>query len=52
MALLQRRTLYIKKLQAFDMLTERGIPTVDVQTIDQQKFIAISIDREARGASV
>ncbi|KIW91263.1 uncharacterized protein Z519_08159 [Cladophialophora bantiana CBS 173.52] len=44
----QWRSLYIKPLQAFDMLKQRGIPTVDNPTGLQEKFIAISIDREAR----
>ncbi|KIX08098.1 uncharacterized protein Z518_02753 [Rhinocladiella mackenziei CBS 650.93] len=44
----QRRTLYIKQSQAFDMLKERSIPTVDIPTIEEEKFVAISIDREAR----
>lgn len=44
----QRRTLYIKQKQAYDMLNERGIPTVDPPTIKDEKFVAISIDREAR----
>lgn len=44
----QRRTLYIKQSQAFDMLKEKGIPTADSPTGYQEKFIAVSIDREAR----
>lgn len=44
----QRRTLYIKQRQAYDMLNERGIPTVDPPTIKDEKFVAISIDRESR----
>ncbi|KIV88346.1 hypothetical protein PV10_08037 [Exophiala mesophila] len=44
----KRRTLYIKQSQAFDMLKERGIPTVDEATVKEEKFISISIDREAR----
>jgi len=44
----QRRTLYIKQSQVFDMLKGRGIPTIDIPTVDQEKFIAISIDRESR----
>ncbi|RVX73139.1 hypothetical protein B0A52_02266 [Exophiala mesophila] len=44
----QRRTLYIKQSQAFDMLKERGIPTVDEPTVKDEKFVSISIDREAR----
>jgi succinyl-CoA synthetase alpha subunit len=44
----QRRSLYIKQRQAYDMLNERGIPTVDPPTIKDEKFVAISIDRETR----
>lgn len=44
----QKRTLYIKSSQAFDMLKEREIPTIETPTKDQERFIAISIDREAR----
>ena len=44
----QRRNLYIKASQAFDMLKEKGIPTVDNPTGLPEKFIAISIDREWR----
>lgn len=44
----QRRTLYIKKGQAFDMLKERGIKVVDVPAANGEKFLAVSIDREAR----
>ncbi|KIW82458.1 hypothetical protein Z517_05485 [Fonsecaea pedrosoi CBS 271.37] len=44
----QQRNLYIKPSQAFDMLKQRGIPTVDNPTELQEKFVAISIDREAR----
>lgn len=43
-----RRTFYIKQSQAFDMLKERGVSTVDTPTADHEKFIAISIDRESR----
>lgn len=44
----QRRTLYIKQRQAYDMLNARGIPTVDSPTSKDEKFVAISIDRETR----
>jgi succinyl-CoA synthetase alpha subunit len=44
----QQRSLYVKASQAFDMLREKGIPTVDIPTSLPEKFIAISIDREAR----
>ncbi|KIV78995.1 hypothetical protein PV11_06589 [Exophiala sideris] len=44
----QRRTLYIKKSQALDMLRERGIKIADSPTGQQEKFVAISIDRDAR----
>lgn len=44
----QRRTLYIKQRQAYDMLNERGITTADPPTIKDEKFVAISIDRETR----
>jgi succinyl-CoA synthetase alpha subunit len=44
----QRRNLYIKQGQAFDMLKERGIPTIDSPAGGEEKFVAISIDREAR----
>lgn len=44
----QRRTLYIKQSQAFDMLKERGVPRVDEPTVKDEKFISISIDRESR----
>ncbi|KIW67498.1 hypothetical protein PV04_06742 [Phialophora macrospora] len=44
----QKRTLYVKASQAFDMLKERGIPTVDIPTGLPEKFVAISIDRESR----
>ncbi|EXJ77409.1 succinyl-CoA synthetase alpha subunit [Capronia epimyces CBS 606.96] len=44
----QRRRLYIKQSQAFDMLNARGVPTVVSPTIHEEKFIAISIDREMR----
>ncbi|KEF52833.1 succinyl-CoA synthetase alpha subunit [Exophiala aquamarina CBS 119918] len=44
----QRRTLYIKQKQAYDMLNERGIPTVERPTIKDENFVAISIDRESR----
>lgn len=43
-----RRSLYVKASQAFDMLKEKGIPTVDSPTGLPEKFIAISIDRESR----
>lgn len=48
MLLEQRRTLYIKQSQAFDMLKARGVPTVDSSASEEEKFLAISIDREAR----
>ncbi len=44
----QKRTLYIKAMQAFDMLKEKGIPTVEDPTGLPEKFMAISIDRETR----
>ncbi|ETI22120.1 hypothetical protein G647_06192 [Cladophialophora carrionii CBS 160.54] len=44
----QKRTLYVKASQAFDMLNARGIPTVEVPTGLPERFIAVSIDREAR----
>ena len=44
----QRRSLYIKASQAFDMLKEKDIPTGDTPIGLPEKFIAISIDREWR----
>jgi len=47
----QRRTLYIKQSQAFDMLKEKDIPTIESHTpttTSNAKLLAISIDREAR----
>ncbi|KAJ4503891.1 hypothetical protein HRR83_008701 [Exophiala dermatitidis] len=44
----QRRSLYIKQSQAFDMLAARGIQTAKTPTVPEQKFVAISIDREVR----
>ncbi|KAK7903444.1 hypothetical protein LTR67_001464 [Exophiala xenobiotica] len=44
----QRRTLYIKKSQAFDMLREKGIKTVDTPAASDEKFVAVSIDRDFR----
>jgi succinyl-CoA synthetase alpha subunit len=47
-SLSQMRTLYVKASQAFDMLKERGIPTVESPTGLPERFVAISIDRESR----
>lgn len=46
----QRRTLYIKQSQAFDMLKEKGIPTIDTPAPApaKEQLLAISIDRSAR----
>ncbi|KAJ9609958.1 hypothetical protein H2200_006288 [Cladophialophora chaetospira] len=44
----QKRTLYVKASQAFDMLKEKGIPTVNTPTGLPEKFVAVSIDRESR----
>lgn len=41
----QKRTLYVKQSQAFDMLKEKGIPTIDVPTSAEEFLLAISIDR-------
>lgn len=43
----QRRTLYIKKNQAFDLLKEKGIPTTDTSSLENGFKLAISIDRTA-----
>lgn len=44
----QYRTLYIKQSQAFDMLKERNIPTIDTPISDDPKMVAVSIDRSHR----
>ena len=45
---IQKRSLYIRQDQAFDMLKERGIPTVDAPITDDPKMVAVSIDRSTR----
>ena len=49
---IQKRTLYIKQSQAFDMLKERGIPTADTSSVSNEILLAISIDRTVRSPCV
>ncbi|RMZ92419.1 hypothetical protein DV736_g323, partial [Chaetothyriales sp. CBS 134916] len=44
----QKRRLYIKQSQAFDILNAHGIPTGDTQTGIDRKMVAVSIDRTYR----
>lgn len=48
----QRRTLYIKQEQAFDMLKEKGIPVLDTPSNDTEHLLAISIDRTAKSPCI
>lgn len=44
----QRRTLYIKQKHAFNMLKEKGIPTIDTPTGGKEYLVAVSVDRSQR----
>lgn len=48
----QRRTLYIKQSQAFDMLKEKGVPISETPNTSQEHLLAISIDRTAKAPCI
>jgi succinyl-CoA synthetase alpha subunit len=48
----QRRKLYIKQSQAFDMLKERGIPISESPGTSKEQLLVISIDRSAKAPCI
>ena len=48
----RRRTLYIKTSQAYDMLKERGISTVDTPGPSKEQLLVVSIDRIERSPCI